>query len=74
MLQHHHAVGEAGDLLDGVRHIDDRNAKLVAQALDQRQDLEPPLHVEGGERLVHEQELRRGEQSAADRDPLLLAA
>jgi hypothetical protein len=52
----------------------DRHGELVAQALDIRQGLVLPWVVERGKRLVHEEEARRGEKGAADRDALLLAA
>jgi hypothetical protein len=54
--------------------IEDRHTRLVAQALDVRQDLDAALLVERGQRLVHQQQARMGEQGAADRDALLLAA
>ena len=54
--------------------IEDRHARLVAQPLDVGQDLGAPRLVERGERLVHQQQPRMGEQGAADGDPLLLAA
>ena len=57
-----------------VADIDDRHARLVAQPLDVGQDLGPARLVERGQRLVHQQQPRLGEQRAADRDPLLLAA
>src|ERR1700690_1329374 len=54
--------------------IDDRHAVRVAQALDIRQDLGLAGLVERGERFVHQQQVRRREQRAADRHPLPLAA
>ena len=67
-------VASLRHLGDGVADIEDGHAHLVAQALDVGQDLGAPRLVERGQRLVHQQELRMGEQGAADRDPLLLAA
>ena len=57
-----------------MRDIDDRHARLVAQALDIGQDLSLARLVERSERLVHEQEPRLREQRPADRHALLLAA
>ena len=54
--------------------IDDGHARLVAQALQIGQDLGLALLVERGERLVHQEKARRGEQRPADGDALLLAA
>ena len=48
--------------------------EFVAERFDQRQDLELALGVERGERLVHQQDLRRGKQRPADRHPLPFAA
>ena len=74
LAQDHHGGREPRHLGDGVADVEDRHADLVAQPLDVGQDLGPPLLVERGERLVHQQQPRMGEQRAADRDPLLLAA
>ena len=74
VLQHHDARGKPRDLIDGMRHIHDRDAQLVAQRFDERQDLELALGVERSERLVHQQDLRRGEEGAADGHPLLFPA
>ena len=54
--------------------IEDRHAELVAQPLDQRQDLELARHVERGERLVHQEQARPRQERAADGDALALAA
>src|SRR3546814_10259102 len=54
--------------------IDDGNADLVAQTLDIRQDFRLTLFVERGQRLVHQEQPRAGEQCPPDRHPLLLAA
>ena len=56
-----------------MRDINDRQFELVAQALDQRQNLEPALDVERRERLVEKKQFGTGQQGAADRDPLPLA-
>ena len=72
--QDHDGGREPRHLGDGMADIDDRHADLVAQPLDVGQDLGLALLVERGERLVHQQQARVGEQRAADRDALLLAA
>ncbi len=54
--------------------IEDRDRELVPQPLDEGQQLALAGRIERGERLVHQQELRRGEQRPADGDPLPLAA
>ena len=73
LVQDHHGGGEPRHLGDRVADIEDRHAD-IPQPLDVGQDLGPPLLVERGERLVHQQQPRMGEQRAADRDALLLAA
>ena len=72
--EHDDVGGEPRHLGDRVADIDDRDADLVAQPLDVGQDLGLARLVERGERLVHQQEARAGEQRPADRDALLLAA
>ncbi len=74
LAHHHDRGGEARDLGQRVRHVDDRNARLVAQPLDERQDLGLARVVERGERLVHQQQAGRGQERTPERDPLLLAA
>ncbi len=54
--------------------VDDRNVEFVAQALDVVEDLGLARHVERGQRLVHQQDARLGEQRAADGHALLLPA
>ena len=66
-------IGETRDLVDRVRHVDDRYLDLAAEALDEGHDLELARLVERGQRLVHEQNARAGEQCPADGDTLLLA-
>ena len=67
-------VGEPRDLVDRVADIDDRQPHLVAEPLDIGKELRLPRLVEGGERLVHQQQPGAGEQRAAEGDALLLAA
>jgi len=54
-------AGEAPDFFDCVRNIHDGDAILVAQPLDQADDFELALKIQRGERLVHQQNARRGE-------------
>src|SRR5215213_4293842 len=51
----------------------DGHLALVAQSLDIWIDLGLARFVEGGERLVHQQQLPIGQKRPPDRDPLLLA-
>ncbi len=55
-------------------YINDGNADLVAQALQIGQDLLLALLVKRCERLVHQQQSRRGKKSAPDGDALLFSA
>ena len=73
VVQHHDARGEPRHLLDGMRHVHDGDAQIVAERLDQRQDFELALGVERGEGLVHQQNLGRGEQRPAHGHALLFA-
>ncbi|BBK33495.1 hypothetical protein STHU_41290 [Allostella humosa] len=70
----HDRAGEARHLVDRVADIEDRDARFVAQAFDVRQDLGLAGMVEGGQRLVHQEDARAGQQRPADRHPLALAA
>ena len=74
VLQHYDARRKPRDLIDGMGHIHDRNAQIVAQRFDDRQDFELAFGIERSERLVHQQDLRRGEEGAADGHPLLFPA
>jgi hypothetical protein len=68
-----HRIGEPLDLVGAVRHVDHRDAGLVAQAFEVGQDLGLSGGIERGQRLVEQQEARLRQQRAPDRDPLLLA-
>ncbi len=72
--QHHDVVGKPRHLVDLVADIEDRYAALVRELFKERQDLGAAGAVETGERLVHQQNVGRRHQSAADRDALRLAA
>src|SRR3546814_3863889 len=54
--------------------VENRQLELVTNPLDHRHDIAAPRRVERRERLVHQQDLGGGEQRAADRDALRLAA
>ena len=69
-----HPVGKPDDLAEIVGHIDDRDAEAVPQLLDEGNDLVLALRIQRGQWLVHQQQLRAGQQRAADGDPLFLAA
>ncbi len=72
--QDHERIGEARDFGDRVADIDDRDAGFVAQPFEIGHDLLLARIVERSQRLIHEQEFRRGEQRPADCDALLFAA
>jgi len=67
-------IGDARDLVHAVGDVEHRDADLVAQPLQERQDLGLARIVERRERFVQQQEARVREQGAADRDTLLLAS
>ncbi len=53
-------TGQPRHLGDRMADIDDRHTRLVAQALDIREDLILTLGIERGQRLVHQQQPRAG--------------
>ena len=67
-------VGQAGDLIRCVADIHDRERQLAVQAFQIGQDFQLALQVKSGQRLVHQQELRRGEQGAGNGDALAFTA
>src|SRR5579862_6025072 len=69
-----HRISQASDLGHRVAHVNDRNAELVAQALDVVEDFYLARNVERGKRLVHQKNTRLGQQRAADGDALFLAS
>ena len=70
----HDGSGEPRYFVNRVADEDDGYADLVAQSLDVVDDLGLAGHVERGQRLVHEQQLRLGHERAAQRHALALAA
>jgi hypothetical protein len=57
-----------------VRHVDDRDAQLVAARVQVGQDAPAERDVHGGQRLVEQEQRRAGHQRAAERDALAFAA
>ena len=68
------AVGHAHGLGLVMGHIDHGDAEPLLQAADLAAQLLPELGIEIGERLVEQADRRLGDQRAAERDALLLAA
>ena len=54
--------------------VDDGQLQAGVQALQERKYFIPRDAVQGGQWLIHEQQLRLGEQGAPDRHALALAA
>ena len=73
-LHQHQCVGQAFHLGHVVGDVEHRDGKALMQPFQEGQDLVPALAVERGERLVHQQQLRVGQQRAPDRHALALAA
>ena len=67
-------IGDPRDFVHGVAHIEHRQSGLVAQRFEIGDDLAAPRGVEGRERFIQQQDLRLGEECAAERDARLLAA
>src|SRR5579859_1015742 len=68
------AIGDARDNTQVVGDHDDRHAQLLAQTLDQVQNLGLNRHVERGRRLVSQQELRFAAEGHGNHDALTHAA
>ena len=72
---HHGDPRRPGHRLDlVVRHIDDRRAEFLVQALELDAHLGAQLGIQVGQRLVEQKDLGLLHQRAADRDALALAA
>ena len=56
-VHHQDVVGELGDHAEVVRDDDDRGAELLLQVADQVEDLRLDGDVEGGRRLVGDEQL-----------------
>jgi hypothetical protein len=65
LLQQHQAVGERIHLIERVGHVQDRDARGIAQPREEGQHLGAARGVERGQRFVHQQQARAGEQGAS---------
>src|SRR3546814_617140 len=74
VIHHHDAIGHRQRFLLVVGYHDGGNAELALQFLDLVAQVDAHLGVERRERLVEQQEPRRGGDGAGERDALLLAA
>ena len=70
----HQRVRQPVHLRQVVRHIQDRQAREVAQPFQEGQYLGLARPVQCRQRLVHQQQARAGQQGAAERHPLPFAA
>ena len=68
------AVAEIHGLLDGVRDEEDRRLRLTPEIHEQRLHVQACRRIERAERLVHQDDPRRQNQRARDRDALAHAA
>jgi hypothetical protein len=73
-VHHAHALGDVADHRQVVADQQEGHPALALDAREQRQDLRPDADVEGGDRLVGDDELGLGRQRAGDADALPLAA
>lgn len=74
LIQHHHMVGQPGDFVWRVADVEHRDFQLGGDFFQIGQDFLFAPQVQRRQRFVHQQELRRGEQRAANAHPLALAA
>ena len=74
LREDHDAVGEVDGLVDVVRDEQDRDAVVVADLQHEVLEVGARLRVDGGERLVHQQDLGPVGEPAGDRHALLHAA
>ena len=73
-VHHEDAVGDVADDVQVVRDEDVREPEVALQVLEQVQDLRLHGHVERGDGLVADDQLRVDRQRARDADPLPLPA
>ena len=73
-FHHHDVIRQPGNLRGGMRDVDDRNRQGVAQPLEVRKDVLFAGKVQGRQRLVHQQQLRAGQQGPGNRDALAFTA
>ena len=57
-----------------MRHVNEGDADVVLEALDEELHLLTQLQVEGSERLVEQEDSRTVDERACERDPLLLTS
>src|SRR5438128_1498559 len=69
-----HRCGEAPKLAGVVADIDHRNARIVAQSLQVRQNLALPGLIERSKGLIEKEKARAHQERPADGDALALAA
>ena len=67
-------VGEPCHLVRRVADVDDGQRQFAVQAFEIGQDFQLALQIERGQRLIHQQDLRRRQQGAGNRHALALAA
>src|SRR5690606_37662764 len=72
--QAHHLRCQTRHFLPVMADVKNGEAQFVTNALDDLHDFLPARGVERGQRLVHQQKARGGEQRPANGDPLRLAA
>ena len=73
-VHHDQPVRDVPGARDVVRDVEDRDALLVAQLRHQVEQADPDRHVEHGDRLVGQDQLRPRRQRLGEADPLPLAA
>ena len=74
LVHHRDRVGHAHGLLLVVRHVHERDADVLLDALELDLQLLAQAQVERAERLVEQQGARPVDERAGERDALLLAA
>ncbi len=72
--QKHQRVRQIQNFVHGMADVENGNVQLPGQPGDEGHNLRLAGGVQGGQRLVHEQQVRAGQQGAADGDPLLFPA
>ena len=71
-VHHRDSVGHRHRLLLVVGDVDEGDADVVLQALDEKLHLLPQLQIERAQRLVEQQDARAIDERARERDSLLL--
>ncbi len=74
LVEQHKRIRQRVHLLQRVGDVEDRHARRVAQPREEGQHLRAARRIEGGERLVHQQQARAGQQRAPECHALALAA